>query len=227
MNRLNDVYETRQPRPASSSWMRVTCRPVGGQPLVDLVRPGGEDLLGRYLHLPRARNTQPRQAGQLLLARSRTVTGQARLHRRIDVPANCRARQPRTRCYLPLAHARLPAAYHFCYLHSRHLPVRHCCSLHPICSNGRHSGAQGGQSPGEVVYSSWRSPLLLVHSSWRLTGRAIHSRKPEKRSKRPSASSCVLHDPDIRRTYQTDRSQARTIYCRSRYTSGTRYALRS
>ena len=25
MNRLNDVYETRQPRPASSSWMRVTC----------------------------------------------------------------------------------------------------------------------------------------------------------------------------------------------------------
>ena len=26
MNRLNDVYETRQPRSASSSWMRVTCR---------------------------------------------------------------------------------------------------------------------------------------------------------------------------------------------------------
>ena len=26
MNRLNDVYETLQPRPASSSWMRVTCR---------------------------------------------------------------------------------------------------------------------------------------------------------------------------------------------------------
>ena len=26
MNRLNDVYETRQPRPASSSWIRVTCR---------------------------------------------------------------------------------------------------------------------------------------------------------------------------------------------------------
>ena len=71
-------------------------QPVGGQPLVDLVRPGGEDLLGRYLHLPGARNTQPRQAGQLLLARSRTVTGQARLHRRIDVPADCRARQPRT-----------------------------------------------------------------------------------------------------------------------------------
>ena len=24
--------------------------------------------------------------------------------------------------------------------------------------------------PGEVVYRSWRSPLLLVHTSWRLTG---------------------------------------------------------
>ena len=23
--------------------------------------------------------------------------------------------------------------------------------------------------PGEVVYRSWRSPLLLVHTSWRLT----------------------------------------------------------
>ena len=29
MNRLNDVYETRQPRPASSSWMRVTCNRSG------------------------------------------------------------------------------------------------------------------------------------------------------------------------------------------------------
>ena len=26
----------------------------------------------------------------------------------------------------------------------RHLPVRHRCSLHPRCSNGRQSGAQGG-----------------------------------------------------------------------------------
>ena len=69
---------------------------VGGEPLVDLVRPGGEDLLGRYLHLPRARKTQPCQAGQLILTRSRTVPGQPRLHDRLDVPAHCRSRQPRT-----------------------------------------------------------------------------------------------------------------------------------
>ena len=50
-----------------------------------------------------------------------------------------------------------------------HLPVRHRCSLHPGCSNGRQPGAQGGQPPGEVAYSSWRSLFLLVHSSWRLT----------------------------------------------------------
>ena len=69
-------------------------QPVGSQPLVDLLGPGGEHLLGRRLNPPGARNTQPRQAGQLLLARSRTVTGQAHLHHRIDVPADCRARQP-------------------------------------------------------------------------------------------------------------------------------------
>ncbi len=122
-------------------------QPVGGQPLVDLLGPGGEHLAGRRLNPPGACNTHPRQAGQLIFTRSRAVTRQTRLHRRIDVPADCRARQPRTGCYLPLAHPRLPAAYHFCYLHPRHLPVRHRCSLHPRCSNGRQSGAQGGQPP--------------------------------------------------------------------------------
>ena len=52
-------------------------QPVGGQPLVDLLGPGGEQIVGRRLNPPGTRKTQPRQAGQLLLARSRTVTGQA------------------------------------------------------------------------------------------------------------------------------------------------------
>ena len=125
---------------------------VGGQPLVDLVRPGDKDILGRRLHLPRGAQVQPGQATQLILTRSSTVACRTRSHGRHDVPADCCPRQPRTGRYLPLAVARLPAAHHFCYLHSRHLPVRHRCSLHPGCSNGRQSGAQGGQTP-------WRSGL--------------------------------------------------------------------
>ena len=46
----------------------------------------------------------------------------------------------------PLAVARLPAANHVHYLHSRPLSVRHRCSLHPGSSNGCQSGSQGGQS---------------------------------------------------------------------------------
>ena len=67
--------------------------------------PRGQDLLGRYLHLPGARNTHPRSAAQQ--------------HRRVSDPPprplDVRAllRQPRTRCYLPLAHARLPAPHYF------------------------------------------------------------------------------------------------------------------
>ena len=52
----------------------------------------------------------------------------------------------------PLAVARLPAANHVHYLHSRPLSVRHRCSLHPGSSNGCQSGSQGGQS-------SWLSVL--------------------------------------------------------------------
>ena len=96
MNRLNDVYETRAASARKQLMDTGHLQAVGGEPLVDLVRPGGEDLLGRYLHLPRARKTQPCQAGQLILTRSRTVPGQPRLHDRLDVPAHCRSRQPRT-----------------------------------------------------------------------------------------------------------------------------------
>ena len=52
----------------------------------------------------------------------------------------------------PLAVARLPAANHVHYLHSRPLSVRHRCSLHPGSSNDCQSGSQGGQS-------SWLSVL--------------------------------------------------------------------
>ena len=52
----------------------------------------------------------------------------------------------------PLAVARLPAANHVHYLHSRPLSVRHRCSFHSGSSNGCQSGSQGGQS-------SWLSVL--------------------------------------------------------------------
>ena len=119
-------------------------QPVGGEPLVDLVRPGDKDILGRRLHLPRGAQVQPHQAGQLIFTRNRAVSCQARLHPRPDVSTDCLPRQSCTASYLPLTLTGLPAAYHFCYLHSRHLPVRHRRSLHQGCSYGRQSGVRGG-----------------------------------------------------------------------------------
>ena len=73
MNRLNDVYEY----PAASARKQLMdaghLQTVGGEPLVDLVRPGDKDLLGRRLHLPRGAQVQPGQATQLILTRSSTV----------------------------------------------------------------------------------------------------------------------------------------------------------
>ena len=93
MNRLNDVYETRQPRPASSSWIRVT-QTVGGEPLVDLVRPGGEDLLGRYLHLPTQYSALP--GGPADPHSEQHRPGPAPPPRPPRCPAHCRSRQSRT-----------------------------------------------------------------------------------------------------------------------------------
>ena len=41
--------------------------------------------------------------------------------------------------------------------------------------------------PGEVVYRSWRSPLLLVHTSWRLT-------KYHERNISPSIIETLTHE---------------------------------
>ena len=84
---------------------------VGGEPLVDLVRPGDKDILGRRLHLPRGAQVQPHQAGQLIFTRNRAVSCQARLHPRPDVSTDCLPRQSRTASYLPLTLTGLPAAY--------------------------------------------------------------------------------------------------------------------
>ena len=138
MNRLNDVYETRQPRPASSSWMRVSCNRSASQPSGGPQHSAPPD--GTSCSSLGAGPSRASPASTTASMYLRTVARDSPVP--VDIP--------------PLAHARLPATHHFCYLHSRHLPVR-------------HSGAQGGQSPGEVVYSSWRSLTLLVHSSWRLT----------------------------------------------------------
>ena len=150
MNRLSDVYETRQPRPASSSWMRVSCSRSAVSHWY-LVRPGSEQVLCRRLHLPWACNAQLRQAAQLLLTRGWTLPAHAQPRRRCDVPADCRSRQPRRIRYPTLAGWEQPASDHFYYLHSGHLLVRHRCSLPDKCSNGRQSGAQGGQTPGDLA----------------------------------------------------------------------------
>ena len=49
--------------------------------------------------------------------------------------------------------------------------------------------------PGEVVYRSWRSPLLLVHTSWRLTlsprvrgNRGVEAREPIHRRSIPACT---------------------------------------
>ena len=119
-------------------------QPIGRQPRVHLVGPRSKLLVGRRLNLPRAAQGQPHQAGQLIFTRNRAVSCQARLHPRPDVSTDCLPRQSRTASYLPLTLTGLPAAYHFCYLHSRHLPVRHRRSLHQGCSYGRQSGVRGG-----------------------------------------------------------------------------------
>ena len=79
MNRPNDRVRD----PAASARKQLMdaghLQTVGRQPLVDLVRPGDKDILGRRLHLPRAAQDQPHQAGQLIFTRKpgRLVSGPA------------------------------------------------------------------------------------------------------------------------------------------------------
>ena len=64
---LDEPPQRRVPDPAAPARKQLMdtghLQAVGGELLVDLVRPGGEDLLGRDLHLSRARKTQPPPGG--------------------------------------------------------------------------------------------------------------------------------------------------------------------
>ena len=107
---------------------------LGLQPALDLLRPGREQLLARYLRAARAGAAQRRQLGELLLTRlGATWLEPGRLGRR-DVAPHRHARQPRAAGDATLAESRLPAADDFPALHSMHLPVGHRCSLPWGCS---------------------------------------------------------------------------------------------
>ena len=89
----------------------------GSEPLVDLVGPGCQSILGRYLHRPRTGYVHPHQAGELLFRRRGTVLPQTGLHGGRDVLADCRPGHADGRRYMPLATARLPSPYDFCDFH--------------------------------------------------------------------------------------------------------------
>ena len=119
-------------------------QPVAGEPLVDLIRPGLQQILPGRRHSPRPRLADASQPAQLLRIGRRTVPGDAlRLCRR-QVLAHRITGQTGTRCDFPRAYSRLPAANDLLYLHSGNLPVRHLCTSNTKCGNGRRCGSPGG-----------------------------------------------------------------------------------
>ena len=147
---------------------------LGLQPALDLLRPGREQLLARYLRPARPGRTQRRQGGELLLTRIGTAGPEPGRLGRLDVASHRLSRQPRASGDPALAEPRLPAADDFPDLHSMHLPVGHRCSLPWGCSRWwpyRRPGWSGPwpgwlKAPGEVAQSPWRSRRFPVYRSW-------------------------------------------------------------
>ena len=93
--RRNDGYDTGHPRASSNSRMRVSCKPVTGEPLVNLVRPRLQQVLPGRHRLPRPRlpnrrqpaSTAPRwQPAHPERIRCRHILGEVSLDK--PVPAN-------------------------------------------------------------------------------------------------------------------------------------------
>ena len=68
---------------------------VLGDPLVNLVRPGGQDLFRRDLHLPRPRLAYSGQTAQLLLLRAGSAREKTHLLGRSHILAHCDPRYAR------------------------------------------------------------------------------------------------------------------------------------
>ena len=119
-------------------------QPVNGEPPVDLVPPGLQQVLARGARLPRSRTADPGQPAQLVISGSGAVPGNAFPLRRGQVPAHCISRYTSARRNLPLAVPRLPTTNDFLYLHSENLPVRHRCTSLRKCRNGRRFSSQSG-----------------------------------------------------------------------------------
>ena len=103
-------------------------QPVPGEPLVDLVRPRFQQIVGGCNHPARAHLPDGRQTAQLLLAGNRPIPGDALRLRPRQVLGHRVPRQPGALRNLPAALSRLPAADQFSYFHSGNLPVRHRCT---------------------------------------------------------------------------------------------------
>ena len=103
-------------------------QPVPGQPLVDLVGPRGQLVLGGCLRPPWSGTADCCQMAELLLVRGSTVQGYAQPLRGRGVLANGVFGNTCTRCDLTPALAQLPAANDFQYFHSENLLI---CHHHP------------------------------------------------------------------------------------------------
>ena len=66
---------------------------------------------------------------------------------------------------------------------------------------------QGGQPPGEVAYSSWRSLFLLVHSSWRLTQALGRLQELNRPSMGPPPFGDGKHQEMVEYTYDPETLQ--------------------
>ena len=118
--------------------------PVGGDPSLDLLRPGREQLLGRGLRLPGTGDAQRRERDDLLLRRLEAVTPDPGRLRGLDVARHGHARQPGTLRDLALALPSLPAPDDLPYLGQPDLPVAHPSPSLEGDDGGR-TGPSGGQ----------------------------------------------------------------------------------
>ena len=92
-------------------------QPVPGQPLVNLVCPGLQQVLAGHLRSSWSHLAHGRQPAQLLLGSGRPIQGNALSFGRRHVLGNRVPRQAGARGNLPQAIARLPAANDLLYFH--------------------------------------------------------------------------------------------------------------
>ena len=98
---------------------------AAGEPLVDLVGPGSQSVLGGHRSVLRPGTADCRQTAELLLGGPRSLAGYSHALGQRNVLPDGFPGQSRPCGYPPPAAARLPAADHFRNVHSLHLLVGH------------------------------------------------------------------------------------------------------